>query len=259
MNLRPRARARADQQYWEADSLALARGRRSFHAVAARLQARRHRALILIATRTSIARGHSPALLRRIETGLGLGPVVALVLIRRLLFRRLPILRVNIEIVGRRGRLARLIGTRRHIDYRVTVGTGLPLVVDVVGVIVRHAAEPDGGVERRQHVDEQAHRRPRDDESVRSWRIPDAAREVETAATVEIRPVATRQRAHHSAAARIVVTMVIAVIEHLPARSAATRGLLMRTAATFALLMRTAVVIFRVARARKAQRQHHQR
>src|ERR1700727_1877651 len=106
-----------------------------FHAIAARLEARSHCALILFATRTSISTGHAAALLGRIEAGLGLGPVMAFVLIGRLLLLRLAVLRVDVEVIGRSGgRRARLlIRPFRRIHDRVAVGSGLPLIVDVVG------------------------------------------------------------------------------------------------------------------------------
>src|ERR1700730_9823060 len=94
--------------------MAACRCTRSIDLVAAALQARRHGTVVVIPDSIDVAaRLHTTARFGRIESGLVLGPTVALELIRRLLILRLPILGVNDQIVGRSlrtiGRSRRLI------------------------------------------------------------------------------------------------------------------------------------------------------
>src|ERR1700722_13519948 len=81
----------------DTEVLALIVVSRLFDAVAARLQACRHCARVLSALRTIFCWRHATARLRRIKTGLTLGPGVTLETIRRLLFRRLPVAGVQEE------------------------------------------------------------------------------------------------------------------------------------------------------------------
>src|SRR5260221_6274174 len=192
----------------------------SIDLVAAALQARRHGAIVVIPDSIDVAaRLHAAAGFGGIESGLALGPTVALELIRRLLILRLPILGVNDQIVGRSlrtiGRSRRLIRIVGRIDHRITVFIGSPRVIDIVGVVVRAAADPHHRVIGRQHRNDQPRRRSHDDEAGAARRIPDAAVEIIAIASSIIRPIFPRQRRAHGAHGGIVASVVIALIEHL--------------------------------------------
>src|SRR4029077_10300668 len=123
-------------------------------AVAASLQTRAHRALVIGTLRTGLIRRRAPRGLRGIKPGLGGGPLVALVLVRRLLLCRLSVLGIDEQLIAlRRWRLRRLgrcalIVRRRH-DL-IAVLRSVPGVVSLVRVVVGEPAYPQRGVERRQ-------------------------------------------------------------------------------------------------------------
>src|SRR5882757_566631 len=138
--------------------------------------------VVITSDAISVARLHAAAGLGRIETGLILRPTMALELIRGLLLLGLAVFGIDHQIVlsvpwtvGRRRRLIRIV---RRIHDRVTVLIRLPRVVNIVGVVIRIAAEPYRRVIRRQYRDHESRRRPHHHEPRSARRIPNSAVEV---------------------------------------------------------------------------------
>src|SRR5579863_10598227 len=102
-------------------------------AVAASLQTRAHRTLVIGTLRTDLIRRRAARELRGIKPGLRRGPLVALVLVRRLLLWRLAILGINGQLIALRRRRLRCLGRRslivRRSHYLIAVLRGVPGVV----------------------------------------------------------------------------------------------------------------------------------
>src|SRR6185437_2641260 len=135
------------------------------NAVAARLQAGRDGTPILLAAGWILSGSRATPRLGGFEAGLVGRPAMAFVAILRLLILALTILWIDVELVlparaggrARRRRRARSrridgrIGARGRLDDLVGVRRGIPAIVNVIGVVIRHAAEVHRRIERRQH------------------------------------------------------------------------------------------------------------
>src|SRR5665213_148459 len=151
---------------------------------------------------------------------------MALVAILLLLFGRLTVLRIRIELTRARRRrsvgrarirvligVTGVFGTGGRVHDLVLSLAGLPAVVGVVCVVIRNAAEPHRRVIRRQHRYEDTNGRPDDNEAPALGAIPRAAVVVVGIMCAVIhRDPPGGQRTHSVATRRISMVHVIARI-----------------------------------------------
>lgn len=178
---------------------------RLFYGVPAAVEACRNCPLIIRTLLDLLRFRRTAGRLRRVEIRLAYGPAVACITIIVLLLFVLTHAGIDKHLVHRRRRLADLL--LRGVDDDVTIS---PVgIVDLVGIVVGDAAEPDRRVVRGQEGNEKSDRR-HDHGKARSLRaVPGASGEVVTRAAVNHHLVVVGQCPDELTAGRVGAVVVI--------------------------------------------------